>query len=403
MTRFFISIIVIFCVLFTACKNTSQTENKGIRVIDVAGGVGKSRLVNLSEIADSIEYIPLETTSESIFKPYLFVFYEKDMVYFPQRNGIIQLFDYEGKYIRTFNRSGRGPQEYERMAYIDIDNSSGNICVESFKKILEYTESGLIVKIINFPEEEEFLRHSTFPFKKVGEFYVFENKMTYSAIAIDSLSKIRVKLKFPQEQLELIKKFKNSLPSMDTYIYKFKDKIRVVTGNNKNILTLDKNLSVDTAFIINYGKYNIANAGSEKITPNSPYLWRKSDFFESNNYLFMQFHVGPLADKPVKMLNADRKEYTYPQSCSVFNKKNGEFTFLDQPEINQSGFVEDIEGGPAVWPKYISADNYLISFIPAEEFIAHAENHKVSEKFKKIAEGLKETDNPVLVRVKLKN
>jgi hypothetical protein len=387
----------------SCCSNNKHVTDQDLRVIDVAGGVGKSRLTNLSEIADSIEYIPLETTSESIFKPYLFVFYEKDMVYFPQRNGIIQLFDSEGKYIRTFNRSGRGPQEYERMAYIDIDNSSGNICVESFKKILEYTESGLIVKIINFPEEEEFLRHSTFPFKKVGEFYVFENKMTYSAIALDSLSKISVKLNFPQEQLELIKEFKNSLPSMDTYIYKFKDKIRVVTGNNKSILTIDKNLSVDTAFIINYGKYNIANAGSEKITPNSPYLWRKSDFFESNNYLFMQFHVGPLADKPVKMLNADRQEYTYPQSYSVFNKKTGKFIFLDQPEINQLGFVEDIEGGPAVWPKYISADNYLVSFIQAEEFIAHAENHKVSEKFRAIAAKLKETDNPVLVRVKLKN
>ncbi|MDD4639543.1 MAG: hypothetical protein PHT63_07300, partial [Bacteroidales bacterium] len=87
---------------------------------------------------------------------------------------------------------------------------------------------------------------------------------------------------------------------------------------------------------------------------------------------------------------------------ALFNKETEEFTFLDQPEIDQMGFVDDIEGGPAIWPKYVSADNYMVSYIPADEFIAHAESHKVSEKFKKIADGLKETDNYIFVNVKLK-
>jgi hypothetical protein len=44
----------------------------------------------------------------------------------------------------------------------------------------------------------------------------------------------------------------------------------------------------------------------------------------------------------------------------------------------------------------------MISFIDALDFIQHAQTHKVSDKFKKIADGLKETDNPVVVLVKLK-
>ncbi len=66
------------------------------------------------------------------------------------------------------------------------------------------------------------------------------------------------------------------------------------------------------------------------------------------------------------------------------------------------GFADDLEGGPAFWPNYISDDEYMVSFLSASEFIEHAQTHKVSAKFKKIADGLKETDNPVLVLVKLK-
>jgi hypothetical protein len=39
----------------------------------------------------------------------------------------------------------------------------------------------------------------------------------------------------------------------------------------------------------------------------------------------------------------------------------------------------------------------------AHEFKAHAETHVVSEKYKSIADNLKDTDNPVIIRVKLKN
>jgi len=44
----------------------------------------------------------------------------------------------------------------------------------------------------------------------------------------------------------------------------------------------------------------------------------------------------------------------------------------------------------------------MVAIIDAYKFIQHAQTHKVSEKFKKIADGLTEHDNPVVVLVKLK-
>jgi len=115
----------------------------------------------------------------------------------------------------------------------------------------------------------------------------------------------------------------------------------------------------------------------------------------------MTYHLGPLSEKPSRVIGR-RGPYDYQHEHSVFDKKTGKFQFIHQPEINQLGFVEDFEGGPAFWPKYVSSDGYLITYMYAREFKTHAETHKVSDKFKKIAQSMNDTDNPVIVRVKLK-
>ena len=399
--------ILIYCLAFSACKNNPVSENKDLRVIDVAGGVGNSRLVNLSEIADTIEYIPLETTKKESLVERLFddkIFYENGVLYVSQKNGSIKIFDRRGEYVNTINRKGRGPQEYEQLWGIDIDESTGNVCVKGYCKILEYTKDGHFVRRITFQDEDESRGIFLFFFKKLRDFYIMTstiNKQSvYSAFIMDSTSRIIMKLNYPKEEVDFVQTLSRSFTFIEPEIFKHDGTIRLINGYNKYVLSINKDLSIDTAFIINYGKYKTVDESARN--PNSPYLWRQFDIFESNNYLFMLFHVGSLTDKPARKINPRGKTYVYPFLCSIFNKENGDFIFLDQPEINHLGFVEDLEGGPAIWPKYISADNYMISYIPAHEFIAHAERNKVSDKFKQIASKLKETDNPVLVRVKLK-
>jgi len=406
-----IGCIIVVALIFVSpsCSPDNGKEVKDLRVIDVAGGVGKSRLVNLSEIADTIEYIPLETTKESLVDRIFLdlIFYENGVLYLSQKNGTIKIFDKKGSYINSINRKGRGPQEYEQLVVIDIDESTGNVCVKGYCKVLEYTKNGHFVRRITFQDEDESKGIYLFHFKKLGDTYIMTstiNKQSvYSAFIMDTTSRVIMKLNYPQEEVDFVKTLSSSFSFIEPQIYKYDGNIRLINGNNKYVLSINKDLSVDTAFIINYGKYNVTNESPGKpYLSKSPYLWKKFNFFESNQYLFMQFHVGPLTDKQAIMINPSGGKIDYPLSCSVFNKLTGEFTFLDQPEIGHLGFVEDLEGGPAIWPKYISADNYMISYIPAHEFVAYAESNKVSDKFKTIASRLKETDNPVLVLVKLK-
>ena len=92
----------------------------------------------------------------------------------------------------------------------------------------------------------------------------------------------------------------------------------------------------------------------------------------------------------------------FPFSCALYDKRDGNFRLINQPEDFQKGFVDDLEGGPAFWPIFISNDEYMVSFINAPDFIQHAQTHKVSDKVKKIVDGLNENDNPVVALVKLK-
>ncbi len=392
-------LIILFCFSLVSCKERPQTEeSKGIKVIDVAGGVGKSRQVNLSEIADTIEYIPLETTPESLlsFPPGRRILYENGIIYFSQKNS-------------TFNKVGRGPQEYETAGNLYIDNASGKMIIKTIFKMVEYSLDGEFIRNIYLPKENGVnITSFIYDCLKLGDnyFYLSGVLFAHSVIIADSSSNVIKKIKYPTEELDFVDIVKNNASSLIIpYIYLYNDKIRLINGINKYVLSINKDLSIDTAFIIDYGKYsprNIKSGSRYSLNSTSPYLWRYHHVFESDNYLFMRFHLGYLSDKLYKMLNPSGKEWIDHNACALFNKETEEFTFLDQPEIYQIGFVDDLEGGPGIWPIYVSTDNYMISFVPAEELIAHAESHRVSEKLKTIAAGLKETDNYIFVRAKLK-
>ena len=53
-------------ILFVAASCGSESGKAAKGVIDVESAVGKGRVVNLSEIASDIRYIPLETNAESV-------------------------------------------------------------------------------------------------------------------------------------------------------------------------------------------------------------------------------------------------------------------------------------------------------------------------------------------------
>jgi len=401
------SAIYFFAILLIAC-NTNKQGLTDLRYIDVAGAINNSRVVNLSEIADSIEYIPLETRKESLIGIIYLdrIFFERKHIYITSNNQSIIVFNKKGEYINTIYKEGRGPQEYQRIIEIDIDHVAGNMYIQGNNQIFEYKCNGDFVRKINFPESSKSDNIRLLLFRNFSNYFIITSLIghnsRYSAIIIDTTSNIIKKIECPKEELEYLKKFTSRRPSTtDQKIFRYGNTIRIINGHNQNIMSINEDLLIDTAFILNYGKYDAKNTKTP-LKPDSPYLWQRLGAFESDDYLFLMMHVGTLLKKPTIKLNAYGKEFNYNHSCSFFNKKTGKYTFLDQPIPYQLGFNEDFEGGPAFWPKYVSADNYMISIISAFEFKFFADKNNVSQKYKDLADKLKESDNHILIKVKLK-
>lgn len=403
-------LIFILIITITACRNSSDNQPKDLRIIDVEGGVGKGRVLKLSEIAESIEYIPLETNSEAVIGKIFAdrIFYEKGFFYLMEQNRSIIIHDNDGKYFNKINKLGRGPQEYDTTFTVDIDLKTGNISVLASNKIIEYSLDGDFKKVVNYRDSDFLSKHYIIGFIKSDLNYyllsTINDRSQHSGFLIDSTARLLLSVEYPQEDYEKVTTYSALLSIMDPMIFRHKNAVRIKNGLNKYILTINEDNSIDTAYIFNFGKYAPDILKRDHFRSHAPFIWNKFWIFESDQYLFMTFHTGSLSEKPAKMFKKGgaKGEYIYNFECSIFNKKTGDFQFILQPEINQLGFVEDFEGGPAVWPKYVSSDGYMITYMYAHEFKAHAETHKVSDKFKNIADSIKDTDNPVMVRVKLK-
>jgi hypothetical protein len=403
---------VSFCLLLfvAACTSSNTTQNTSLNVIDVAGSLNSERVVNISEIADTVEYIPLETTNESVVGKIFNdrVFFERGVFYIALYNGNITMFDEEGEFLNSFCRLGRGPEEYDQIYDIDVDHITGNIHVQSVNKINEYSAKGDLITKIKLPGNEELDNLLLFFIKRLPDYYIVASRIysntIHSGIVVDTLSNLIIKLDYPKEEIDYVSTLnpKRIPTNVNPYIFKYKDKIRVINGNNKYILSINNDLTIDTAYVINYGKFSPHTQPGKFLHIEAPFLWRRFDVFESDNYLFMTFHVGSLAKKPSLLKNALGNDYVYHHSPSLFNKVTGELTLLLQPEDYKLGFKEDFHDGPPIWPIYVSSDNYLVSIISAMELKHYVSTNEVSRELESIAASLKEESNPVIVRVKLK-
>lgn len=111
-----LGVILVLLVSFNSC-NTTQESSSELITIDVEKVSKKPRRsVMLSEFVDDIEYVKLETNSESLVgitsdiavsEHYLLIYQHK-----PDR---ILLFSREGSYLHDIGSNGKGPEEYNSI------------------------------------------------------------------------------------------------------------------------------------------------------------------------------------------------------------------------------------------------------------------------------------------------
>ncbi len=140
------AIAAIFIVL-SCGSNSAYEQQNGAKVISMEPVIGNEQVVNLSEIATKVDYIPLQTSAESLVGEVMHLTLENDVVYIPHfRASKLSRFSISGEYLGSVGKRGRAFGEYTMLTGFpfDFDYETGIEMIFDLAKLIEYHPNGSI-------------------------------------------------------------------------------------------------------------------------------------------------------------------------------------------------------------------------------------------------------------------
>jgi hypothetical protein len=396
MWRVFNIIFSIFIFLNSCNDETNQNKNHIVK-FDLKE-LPKISNIRLSELGFlDINYIPLETNERSIIQgsngSYMGTkIIVGDGFYILKHFNTILKFLNNGSFITKIGKEGRGPNEFLVAHDVDVDKNNQNI----------YLLAGLQKKIFVYSKSGEFLKNIQVPFST--EFKVLENEiLCYSE---NHMGNIENSYSLININGRIIKSFHNLYPlnSHNAYFIWYENLFYIF--NNR---LYKKEVYSDTIHVLedmSFKPHLVIEVGKRLMTPSARSKFdgiflgenyiSPANLFEFGDYIYYEFIYK-------FSLRNDVLAYSF-----IGSKKNN-FQVLFKTSV---GIINDLDGGPNILPRTIQDDYTIIALLDAVQL----KNHVASEEFKnstpiypekkkeleKLANRLKETDNPVLVLVRLK-
>jgi len=190
----FIYIIILASILFVSCEVKSKHSEEFI--VNISEGIKSSFVSQL----DQIKFIPLETSDLSIIGKIQSIKIEKDKIYIVDRNTQkILIFNIQGKYLFSINKTGQGPGEYISITDMQINTSNGHIMIldETQYKMLEFNENGNFVCEKKIPSKEPLANFAYYDSNTIVFYKSFIKKDNDNSLLICSTDFKQIKFNFP--------------------------------------------------------------------------------------------------------------------------------------------------------------------------------------------------------------
>ncbi|MHC1780326.1 MAG: 6-bladed beta-propeller [Bacteroidales bacterium] len=407
--------------ILSCSGNKSKPESNGVKTISLPKAIGKERIVNLSEVAQSIRYVPLETNDSSLLgaaqRPILEdgVFYV--MVSKASNKNEYRMFHIDGRFKGKLGTVGRAKGELPQIDpfSLSFDPVNGNPMICSFSKLVEYDKDGNFINEVYAPIDEG-SNIRGYRIHKMGENYIsLVNHMMFDKFGIISFNSnkeiiaespagiITGKTDESKNETDAAGKGEPTAISMgnpmsnsvivvgrNPILYPYKKGFRYVADNGTEIYSIDEKLCIIPHYSLDFGKYKLpAKATDDDFNRSISFV---SGFTcETDNYLFMTYNFR----------DNEPNRYTPPLVSALYDKTKEELILLkrDDPEIR--GLKNDLDNGAPFWPVHISNEGEMIMPLSALKFIELSEKYNSAE-MKKVAATLTENSNPVMVIAKTK-
>ncbi len=126
--------------MFLTCKNENPVETQ-IKTFDISKGFSFCDTITLSSIADSVSWVILETTDQSLITQISSIHIGKDIiVLWDDRRKKLMQFTRDGYFVNEIGRIGKGPGEFISLLSFAVDDEGQYIFIleNGTQKILVY-------------------------------------------------------------------------------------------------------------------------------------------------------------------------------------------------------------------------------------------------------------------------
>ena len=380
------------CMVVVSCGPSDTSKMYTINLPEALDNMG---LVNISELAKSIRYIPLETKEESLIGEYPYISYDgKHIIVADRQTNIIRVFDNDGRFIRNINRIGRGPEEFS-STISNVSLVDGNIVVMTGREVVEYDISDHFVRRVAVPHVDGY---GVMEPVIIGEncyaaalYDITSADKEYCAVMYDSLSNVNQLIAVPDNSgLQTSLSEGMGVGIMLARLFQNNERSLLFYPESKEILSISTFGAIDTAYVIEYGGCRIPDGNTYNASQNDRYISLLS-LVESEDYLFMKMNtMATITTSGSRFMNF------------LYDKKTRKSAVLYDKAEDRRGFRDDIGNGPEFWPKSVYGKKVLLSDIEAFSLLEFAENHTLSKDFERVVATIDENSNPVVVIVELK-
>ena len=391
-------------VLIFGCTSKNQKYSRSFDdptefyEIDFVKCFDTKQKMNISEIAETVEYIELKTPYDLVIARTSDVVLFEDYLLITSR-GVAYLFHKSGQFIRQIGAKGQGPGEYNVAGGIAIDPAKKEILVITTNGLLFYNFDGVFLRGIKLP----------FYFTEFGGISdsiiwmadkIATNTRKYKAFAILSNASGDTLASIPNRYYG---KKTSGIPSIALdasvrYFYQYNESLYFKGNSSNDTIWKLSGINATPHAYINMGKYKLPFeyefwVSVDEHIRNSDRYWGVKSVQEDDNCFF-------LFSRNLKMREpTPETERTPSRNLSAYIvydkiKKRG-FAASDE---NGTGLTDDIMGGPPLWPLWVS-DGYYINAVEAEALLEKVAsgNYSPAAPLKELLSRIDEDTNQILI------
>jgi hypothetical protein len=391
--------LVVSCDSKPRASRMSAASQDTIRTVvpnlDLPDLVGKKREVFLSQFADSIAYIPLETTPE-------FMIGEKNVhvkpcgefIFVSEHGKPVGAFDRSGKFIRRIGSIGKGPGEYNFDFIFWPEASLKQIYVWNADKgsIMAFSFEGQFLKEI-VPEispmafaplgNGRFLTWTFMQKEKEGKYY--------RIIFHDEQGSTSSRVYQPQIKYD----FSRGIAIMEPLITPAPEGFLFNSWDGDTIYRAKQDGSFEPAFTWRPGKLKMP---FDALKEYERYQREKGSFVLDFNAI----------EGPDNWFI--RYDYRLRSEMAIYEKRTGEFYVVSNPDTAQRGVYNDIDGGPSFFPGWDNENGQsFVRLIHAIDLVSmpkeisgsqiRIKDMEAAKRYRAMLARLNENSNPVVMLI----